>query len=155
LPYSRRSRNPGDWAFFAKPGEHSDSIAASFKHVAGNLASRWTDFLTTDDDKPCRDRNGEFSIDLEDTRAALLTAGERGRSSGGDQAPRLARGLTTEDLARRTGCANARRNAGRIDRCKEDGTVSGELLSRLADALNIDYPAIERLLSLNERGQSG
>jgi hypothetical protein len=30
------------------------------KHVAGNMRSRWTDFLTTDGEKPDRDRDGEF-----------------------------------------------------------------------------------------------
>src|SRR6516225_11904248 len=49
-------RQVGDEDFFKKPGEHSNSIAVIIKHVAGNLASRWTDFLTTDGDKPWRDR---------------------------------------------------------------------------------------------------
>src|SRR5947209_6067674 len=37
-----------DDAFFHQPGEFSNSIAVIIKHVAGNLTSRWTDFLTTD-----------------------------------------------------------------------------------------------------------
>src|SRR5438093_1387953 len=64
--------------FFRKPGEHSNSIAAIIKHVAGNLASRWTDFLTTDGDKPWRDRDAEFVIGPEDTRPNLLAAWENG-----------------------------------------------------------------------------
>jgi hypothetical protein len=64
--------------FFRKPGEHSNSIAVVVKHVAGNLASRWTDFLTTDGDKPWRDRDAEFTIGPEDTRSHLLAAWECG-----------------------------------------------------------------------------
>ena len=63
-----------DADFFKKPGPHSNSIAIVIKHVAGNLASRWTDFLTSDGDKPWRDRDGEFVIGPEDTRAHLLAA---------------------------------------------------------------------------------
>lgn len=63
--------------FFAKPGEYSNSIAIIVKHVAGNLASRWTDFLSTDGEKPWRDRDGEFVIGPSDSRTALMTAWER------------------------------------------------------------------------------
>jgi Protein of unknown function (DUF1572) len=55
-------RQVADDDFFKKPGEHSNSIAIIIKHVAGNLASRWTDFLTTDGDKPWRNRDAEFII---------------------------------------------------------------------------------------------
>jgi hypothetical protein len=71
-------RQVADEDFFKKPGEHSNSIATIIKHVAGNLASRWTDFLTTDGDKPWRDRDAEFVIGPEDTRPGLLAAWERG-----------------------------------------------------------------------------
>jgi uncharacterized damage-inducible protein DinB len=64
--------------FFRKPGEHSNSVAVIVKHLAGNLASRWTDFLTTDGDKPWRDRDAEFVIGPSDTRANLLAAWEHG-----------------------------------------------------------------------------
>src|SRR6516162_5648031 len=67
-----------DEDFFRKPGEHSNSIAIIIKHVAGNLASRWTDFLTTDGDKPWRDRDAEFVITEADTRASLVKAWEAG-----------------------------------------------------------------------------
>jgi hypothetical protein len=67
--------------FFKKPEEHSNSIAIIIKHVAGNLGSRWTDFLTTDGDKPWRDRDAEFVIGAEDTRPSLLAAWERGWSA--------------------------------------------------------------------------
>ena len=40
--------------------ENTNSIAVIMKHVAGNLKSRWTDFLTTDGEKPWRNRDDEF-----------------------------------------------------------------------------------------------
>lgn len=40
--------------------QHTNSIAVIMRHLAGNLRSRWTDFLTTDGEKPWRDRDGEF-----------------------------------------------------------------------------------------------
>ena len=40
--------------------QNTNSIAVIMKHVAGNLLSRWTDFLTTDGEKPWRDRDREF-----------------------------------------------------------------------------------------------
>jgi hypothetical protein len=67
-----------DDEFFRKPGAESNSVAIIIKHVAGNLKSRWTDFLTTDGDKPWRDRDNEFVIRSEDTRAHLLAAWEQG-----------------------------------------------------------------------------
>jgi uncharacterized damage-inducible protein DinB len=69
-------RQVDDENFFKKPGEHSNSIALIIKHVAGNLASRWTDFLTTDGDKPWRDRDAEFILGPQDTRPSLLAAWE-------------------------------------------------------------------------------
>ncbi|MDZ4753748.1 MAG: DUF1572 family protein [Phycisphaerae bacterium] len=39
---------------------NTNSIAVIMKHIAGSLRSRWTDVLTTDGEKPWRDRNGEF-----------------------------------------------------------------------------------------------
>jgi hypothetical protein len=70
-------RQVDDQGFFTKPGEHSNSIAIIIKHLAGNLISRWTDFLTSDGDKPWRDRDGEFIIGPEDTRPHLLAAWEK------------------------------------------------------------------------------
>src|SRR5262249_2440446 len=46
--------------------------------LAGNLASRWTEFLTTDGEKASRDRDGEFRLTAQDTRPNLLAAWERG-----------------------------------------------------------------------------
>lgn len=55
----------------------TNSIAVIVKHVAGNLISRWTDFLTTDGEKPWRNRDGEF-VDSFNSRAELLEFWERG-----------------------------------------------------------------------------
>ena len=48
------------------------------KHVGGNLLSRWTDLLTSDGEKPGRDRDTEFSIFNSDTRESLTSQWERG-----------------------------------------------------------------------------
>ena len=50
----------------------NNSIAIIVKHISGNLRSRCTDFLTTDGEKPSRDRDGEFVLTADDTRARLL-----------------------------------------------------------------------------------
>jgi hypothetical protein len=70
-----------DSDFFRKPGEFSNSIAAIIKHVAGNLSSRWRDFLTSDGEKPDRNRDAEFVIGEQDTRANLVAAWESGWST--------------------------------------------------------------------------
>lgn len=61
-----------DSQFFALIDADANSIALIVKHVAGNMRSRWTDFLTTDGEKPDRDRDREFDIEKTDTRASLL-----------------------------------------------------------------------------------
>ena len=55
----------------------TNSIAVIMKHVAGNLLSRWTDFLTTDGEKDWRNRDDEF-VDSFSNRAELLELWERG-----------------------------------------------------------------------------
>ena len=57
--------------------EHTNSIAVVMRHVAGNLRSRWTDVLTTDGEKPWRDRDGEF-VDTYPDRAAIVADWESG-----------------------------------------------------------------------------
>src|SRR5437660_10766740 len=57
--------------------ENTNSIAVIMKHVAGNLLSRWTDFLTTDGEKPGRNRDDEF-VDYFSSPAELLDCWERG-----------------------------------------------------------------------------
>ncbi len=58
----------------------SNSLAVIMKHMAGNLRSRFTDFLTTDGEKPDRNRDGEFEIDRNPGRAAVLADWESGWS---------------------------------------------------------------------------
>jgi uncharacterized damage-inducible protein DinB len=70
-----------DAAFFRSPGEAVNPVATIVKHMAGNLASRWTDFLSTDGEKPWRDRDSEFVVEAEkDTRESIVGAWERGWS---------------------------------------------------------------------------
>jgi hypothetical protein len=54
-----------------------NSIAQIVKHMAGNMRSRWRDFLTTDGEKPDRHRDSEF-VDAPATRAALLALWDEG-----------------------------------------------------------------------------
>jgi hypothetical protein len=60
-----------DAQLFATLDDESNSIAILVKHMAGNMRSRWTDFLTADGEKPNRDRDSEF-VDPPGTREALL-----------------------------------------------------------------------------------
>jgi hypothetical protein len=60
-----------------KPNSESNNVAIIVKHLHGNMVSRWTDFLTTDGEKPSRDRDGEFEGGYE-SREALLEAWNTG-----------------------------------------------------------------------------
>lgn len=51
----------------------ANSIAHIVKHLAGNMRSRWTNFLTTDGEKPDRQRDSEFIIDAGITRETILS----------------------------------------------------------------------------------
>ena len=62
---------------FAQLDEESNSIAVIVKHMAGNMRSRWTDFLTSDGEKPDRNRETEFE-DPPVSREALMQLWERG-----------------------------------------------------------------------------
>ena len=66
-----------DEEYFKALDAESNSLAVIVKHVGGNLRSRWTDFLTTDGEKPDRDRDGEFVTDA-DTRESLTELWETG-----------------------------------------------------------------------------
>jgi hypothetical protein len=68
-----------DEQLFATLDEESNSIAIIVKHITGNMRSRWTDFLTSDGEKPTRNRDSEF-VDPPDTREALLREWEQGWS---------------------------------------------------------------------------
>lgn len=58
-------------------GEDGNSIAVVMQHMAGNMRSRFTDFLTSDGEKPWRDREGEFT-ERASGRAELLADWESG-----------------------------------------------------------------------------
>ena len=67
-----------DEDFFRTLDEESNSIAINMKHMAGNMISRWTDFLTTDGEKPERNRDLEFVILPETSKDDMLAYWERG-----------------------------------------------------------------------------
>ena len=67
-----------DEEFFRTIDAESNSIAVNIKHMAGNMLSRWTDFLTTDGEKPDRNRDMEFVIEPSTTKKEVLDYWERG-----------------------------------------------------------------------------
>ncbi|HUQ31056.1 MAG TPA: DUF1572 family protein [Pyrinomonadaceae bacterium] len=67
-----------DEEFFAALDEEANSIAVIIKHISGNMLSRWTDFLTTDGEKPDRQRDMEFVVTTNTGRADSLKEWERG-----------------------------------------------------------------------------
>jgi hypothetical protein len=68
----------GDDEFFVALDDEANSIAVIVKHITGNMFSRWTDFLTTDGEKPDRQRDMEFVITPETTRDNLMARWEQG-----------------------------------------------------------------------------
>jgi len=84
-----------DEEFFATIDDEANSIALIVKHIAGNLRSRWTDFLTTDGEKPGRHRDTEFEL-IDDTRDLLMQAWNDGWQTLFDEIGRL----TEEDFSR-------------------------------------------------------
>jgi uncharacterized damage-inducible protein DinB len=66
-----------DDALFVTLDAESNSIALIVKHMSGNMRSRWMDFLTTDGEKPDRNRDSEFESPA-GSRAELLEQWERG-----------------------------------------------------------------------------
>jgi uncharacterized damage-inducible protein DinB len=69
-----------DEGLFSTLDSESNSIAIIVKHMAGNMRSRWTDFLTTDGEKSERNRDSEFE-DPPANRADLIAIWERGWKS--------------------------------------------------------------------------
>ncbi|MCC7417699.1 MAG: DUF1572 family protein [Acidobacteria bacterium] len=67
-----------DRQFFATLDAEANSIAIVMKHMAGNMRSRWTDFLSTDGEKPDRERDNEFLIAADENRTAVTAAWEHG-----------------------------------------------------------------------------
>ena len=84
-----------DEEFFATIDEEANSIGVVVKHIAGNLVSRWREFLTTDGEKSDRDRETEFEI-IADTRESLMEFWERGWKTLFDSVEPL----TVEELSR-------------------------------------------------------
>jgi hypothetical protein len=86
---------PEDW--FRQIDPEANSIAIIVKHMAGNMRSRWTDFLSSDGDKPNRDRDSEFVLDSSTTPEQVRDWWEQGW-----QLVFAAVGpLTAEDLSRK------------------------------------------------------
>lgn len=81
----RKYKQLGDKAIFQlreqdlhwQPNEESNSIAVIIRHLYGNMKSRFTDFLTTDGEKPDRHRDEEF-IDKQESRAELIEKWNQG-----------------------------------------------------------------------------
>ncbi len=84
-----------DEEFFREIDQASNSLAVILQHVGGNLRSRWRNFLTTDGEKPDRDRDGEF-VASDRTRQEVLEVWEAGWRVLLDEL----RALAPADLAR-------------------------------------------------------
>lgn len=67
-----------DEDLFVTLDPESNSLAVLLQHMAGNLRSRWTDFLTSDGEKPDRDRDREFEVAPGTTRERLFDRWEEG-----------------------------------------------------------------------------
>ncbi|HEY7784226.1 MAG TPA: DUF1572 family protein [Pyrinomonadaceae bacterium] len=67
-----------DRELFITLDDEANSIAIIMKHIAGNMFSRWTDFLTSDGEKPDRNRDMEFVIDANTNRADIMDYWNRG-----------------------------------------------------------------------------
>jgi hypothetical protein len=67
-----------DDEYFVTLDDESNSVAVVMKHMAGNMFSRWTDFLTTDGEKPNRNRDMEFVIEPSTTKDDMRDYWERG-----------------------------------------------------------------------------
>jgi hypothetical protein len=67
-----------DEALWAALDPESNSIGVLMRHLAGNMRSRWRDFLTTDGEKPDRHRDQEFESPADRSRASLLADWESG-----------------------------------------------------------------------------
>ncbi|HET9285884.1 MAG TPA: DUF1572 family protein [Candidatus Angelobacter sp.] len=85
-----------DEEFFRAPDPESNSTALVVKHIAGNLRSRFKDFLTTDGEKPDRNRDQEFVLTAQDTRADLMRRWEESFKIVFD----VIESLTPEDFTR-------------------------------------------------------
>ena len=71
-------RQVDDVNLFRLLDDESNSIAIIMKHMAGNMRSRWTDFLTSDGEKPDRRRDDEFLIGENEDRARIFAVWDEG-----------------------------------------------------------------------------
>ena len=85
-----------DHELFLTLDPESNSIAVLVKHMAGNMRSRFTDFLTTDGEKPDRHRDQEFELSSATTRADLTKWWEEGWA----RVFSAIEGLTPDDVMR-------------------------------------------------------
>ena len=85
-----------DEEFFRSTGPEDNSVAIIVKHIAGNIHSRFTDFFTSDGEKPDRHRDQEFEVAQPDDRAALMRRWEENWQIVLD----LVQSLKPEDLLR-------------------------------------------------------
>ena len=83
--------------YFITLDEEANSIAVVMKHMAGNMFSRWTDFLTTDGEKPDRNRDMEFVIEPKTGKDDVLAYWEKGWQRVFD----ALEPLTAEDLGKK------------------------------------------------------
>ncbi len=67
-----------DEEYFVTLDEEANSIAVIMKHMAGNMFSRWTDFLTTDGEKPDRNRDMEFVIEPKTGKQEVIAYWDKG-----------------------------------------------------------------------------
>src|SRR3954466_3008697 len=67
-----------DEELFRQIDPEANSIAVLMQHIAGNIRSRWTDFLTSDGEKPDRHRDQEFEMASSISRSELLRVWEDG-----------------------------------------------------------------------------
>ena len=85
-----------DARFSRRLDPESNSVALLIKHLAGNLTSRWTDFLTTDGEKATRRRDAEFEDEADDARPTLMRRWDEGWTTLFE----TLRSLTSSDLDR-------------------------------------------------------
>ncbi len=67
-----------DEQMFASTDSESNSVAVIVKHLSGNMRSRFTDFLTSDGEKPGRHRDTEFEMSAETSRADVVQWWDQG-----------------------------------------------------------------------------
>jgi Protein of unknown function (DUF1572) len=91
----RAMEQVADEQLFAALDPETNSIAVVVKHLSGNMQSRWTNFLSSDGEKPRRDRDAEFA-DPPQSREALMECWEQGWSC----LLETLEGLSDDDLGR-------------------------------------------------------